>query len=111
MNSSLSQLQKIQGVQGAYIVDKTGQIIESTTNKDVSHDVTGSLAAAIFGAVGQSLEKLDLGALTHCMFEGKGGSVHIVGAGEQLVLVVTHKQANAGLVRLGLQHATASLNA
>ena len=109
MNESLGALRRIQGVHGAAIVSRDGQVIESSLGKGAEQEVTGSLAAAIFGAVGQALERLDLGDLSNCIFEGQHGAVHMLGSGDHVLLVVTAKQANVGLVRLGLQRAAAAL--
>lgn len=109
VSEALSQLQKIQGVHAAAVVARNGALVDSALATGVQQELTGSLAAAIFGAVGQSLERLDLGTLSNCMFEGRKGTLHMLGSGDHVLLAVTSKQANAGLVRLGLQRAAAAL--
>lgn len=111
MSEALSQLQRVQGVQATVVVARNGALLESSLSAGAQRELTGSLAAAIFGAVDESIERIDLGSLTNCMFEGRTGTIHMVGAGGHVLVAVTSKHANAGLVRLGLQRAAASLSA
>lgn len=109
MNEALGQLQRIPGVSGAAILHRNGDVVGSSLGHQQRADVTGSLAAAVFGLVGESLERLDIGQLSTCMFEGNGGTVYMLGSGDHVFLVVAGKSANVGLVRLGLQRAAATM--
>lgn len=106
---ALGQLQRIQGVQGAAVLRRNGDVVQSSFGHGTEGEVTGALAAAVFGLIGQSIEHLDIGGLSNCMFEGNTGAVYMLGTGEHVLLVVTAKQANMGLIRLGLQRAATSL--
>ena len=105
MIEALTYLQRLQGVHGAVIVRRDGEVVGTSLGKGAQQEVTASLVAAIFGAVAESLERLDLGSLSHCMFEGDHGAIHMQGAGDHVLLVIANKQANVGRIRLGLQHA------
>lgn len=111
MNEALGQLQKIQGVQATALVTRNGALVESSLSAGQQQELTASLAAAVFGAVGQSLERLDLGDLSNCMFEGRSGTIHMLGAGDHVLLALTSKQANPGLVRLGMHRVASALRA
>ena len=99
----LQALLRQEGIAGAIVYDD-GQVVAST-GQDEETELQAALLGTVFAALRQGLDELGAGPLHEAIIEAE--DLNILGAqdGGRLVLAVTHKGANTGLVRLELRKA------
>lgn len=97
------------GVAGAALYDADGQPLASTWTGEEG-TLVASLLGSMFACVCKGLDYLGAGALREAIIEAGDGAVLAAANGEQLLLVLTQRGANTGLVRLELRKALRRLS-
>jgi predicted regulator of Ras-like GTPase activity (Roadblock/LC7/MglB family) len=101
MQDVLQPLLRQEGVAGAIVYDD-GQVLAST-GYDEETALQAALLGAVFASLRKGLDELGAGPLREAIIEAEDANILGVQEGSRLVLVVTHKGANTGLVRLELR--------
>jgi predicted regulator of Ras-like GTPase activity (Roadblock/LC7/MglB family) len=104
MQDVMQALLRQEGVAGAALYDMSGQLLAGTWQGEAG-ELQAALLGAMFAAVCKGLGHLGTGALREAILEAEHGNVLAVQADGRLLLVLTHRGANTGLVRLELRKA------
>jgi len=105
MRTILRNLTRVSGVQGCVLVDRDGIVILSDLEADASDERVGAMAAAIVATVEDSLSKINRGPLVHLQMDADEGKILVEDAGTGLLVVLTEKNVNIGLIRLEMKAA------
>jgi len=105
MRTILRNLTRVSGVQGCVLVDRDGIVILSDLAADASDERVGAMAAAIVATVEDSLSKINRGPLVHLQMDADEGKILVEDAGTGLLVVLTEKNVNIGLIRLEMKAA------
>jgi len=105
MRTILRNLTRVSGVQGSVLVDRDGMVILSDLEADVDHERVGAMAAAIVATVEDSLDKVGRGPLTHLQMDAEEGKILVQEAGKALLVVLSEKAVNIGLIRIEIKTA------
>ena len=109
MRTILRNLTRVSGVQGSVLADRDGMVILSDLEADVDHERVGAMAAAIVATVEDSLDKVGRGPLTHLQMDAEEGKILVQEAGKALLIVLSEKAVNIGLIRIEMKTAAGRL--
>ncbi|MGD8237300.1 MAG: roadblock/LC7 domain-containing protein [Armatimonadota bacterium] len=109
MRTILRNLTRVSGVQGTVLVDRDGMVILSDLEADVEDERVGAMAASIVATVEDSLQKVHRGPLIHLQMDAEEGKILVQEAGKALLVVLTEKAVNIGLIRLEMKTAAGEL--
>jgi predicted regulator of Ras-like GTPase activity (Roadblock/LC7/MglB family) len=109
MRTILRNLTRVSGVQGCVFVDRDGMVILSDLEANASDERVGAMAAAIVATVEDSLGKINRGPLVHLQMDADEGKILVEDAGKGLLVVLTEKDVNIGLIRLEMKAAAGKL--
>ncbi len=109
MRAILRNLTRVSGVQGTVLVDRDGMVILSELDADLDGERVGAMAAAIVATVEDSLAKVDRGPLVHLQMDAEEGKIIVEEAGKALLVVLTEKSVNIGLIRIEIKTAADKL--
>jgi hypothetical protein len=109
MRTVLRDLTRVSGVQGSVLVDRDGMVILSDLEADLDDERVGAMAAAIVATVEDSLHKVHRGPLVHLQMDAQEGKILVQEAGKALLVVLTEKSVNIGLIRLEIKMAADKL--
>jgi predicted regulator of Ras-like GTPase activity (Roadblock/LC7/MglB family) len=109
MRAILRNLTRVSGVQGSVLVDRDGMVILSEMDADLDGERVGAMAAAIVATVEDSLAKVDRGPLVHLQMDAEEGKIIVEEAGKALLVVLTEKSVNIGLIRIEIKAAADKL--
>lgn len=97
-------------LQAAAVVSVDGLPMASALPEPFDEDRVAAMSAALLSLGERASEGLGRGALSQVAIEGDTGSVYLVGAGEEAVLVaVAPREAKAGLVLYEARRAAAAV--
>ncbi len=109
MRAILRNLTRVSGVQGTVLVDRDGMVILSELDADLDEERVGAMAAAIVATVEDSLAKVERGPLVHLQMDAEDGKIIVEEAGKALLVVLTEKSVNIGLIRIEMKTAADKL--
>jgi len=109
MRTILRNLTRVSGVQGSVLVDRDGMVILSDLEADLDDERVGAMAAAIVATVEESLRKVNRGPLVHLQMDAAHGKILVQEAGKALLVVLTEKSVNIGLIRIEIKTAAEKL--
>ncbi len=107
---ALERLSRVPGVQGALIVDmEAGVPVVAELAQGVDGSAIAALAASLFRRSTRASQTASFGHLRTLQLEAEGGHVVVASGTELLVVVVTEKTAQLGMVRLEAHRAAEAL--
>jgi predicted regulator of Ras-like GTPase activity (Roadblock/LC7/MglB family) len=107
---ALDRLSRISGVRGALIVEAdAGLPVVSELQTDVDGGAVAALAASLYRRTGKATDTADFGGLRTMQLEADAGHVVVAGAGELLIVVITERSAQLGMLRLEMHRAAEAL--
>lgn len=109
MQEVLQALLRQDGVAGAALYDAEGQPLATTWTGEEG-TLVAALLGSMFACVRKGLVHLGAGALREAIIEAGDGAVLAAATGGRLLLVLTQRGANTGLVRLELRKAVRRLS-
>jgi predicted regulator of Ras-like GTPase activity (Roadblock/LC7/MglB family) len=109
MYEVLEELNKTSGVTGSMVVGKDGILIAADLEASYEGETVGALAASITSNIGKSLDRLDSSPLKQVTIEADSAKLFFTDAGMGILVVVTQKEVNIGLIRLEIKHAVNKL--
>ena len=108
--AAVERLSRVAGVRGALIVEKdTAVPVVAELSDGVNGTAIAALAASLFHRTAQASETAQFGRLTTLQLEAEDGHVLAVDAGELILVAITERDAQLGLVRLEAHRAADSL--
>ena len=106
----LDQVSRVSGVRGAMIVEnEAGVAVVSELTAGVEAGAAAALASSLFGRAGRAAGDAQFGQLQTLQLEAEAGHVIVADAGELLIVVITDRSAQLGLVRLEAHRAAERL--
>lgn len=108
---ALGSLTRVRGVRGAMIADaEAGVPVVSELAAGVEEKALAALAAALYKRTADAVRTADYGELRIAQLEGAGGHIVIAAAGPLLVVVLTERDAQLGLVRVQAKRAAREMS-
>jgi predicted regulator of Ras-like GTPase activity (Roadblock/LC7/MglB family) len=108
--AAVERLSRIPGVRGALVVEgETGVPVVSDMTAGVNETAVAALAASLFRRTGEASTAADFGRLHTLQLEAAGGHVIAVGTRDLILVAVTERTAQVGLIRYEAQRAAESL--
>jgi predicted regulator of Ras-like GTPase activity (Roadblock/LC7/MglB family) len=109
MYEVLEELNKTSGVTGSMVVGNDGILIAADLEASYEGETVGALAASITSNISKSLDRLDTSPLKQVTIEADSAKLFFTDAGMGILVVVTQKEVNIGLIRLEIKHAVGRL--
>lgn len=107
---ALERLSRVPGVRGALIVEtEAGVPVVAELAEGVDGGAIAALAASLFRRTTRAAHTASFGYLRTLQLEAQGGHVVVATGGDLLVVVVTEKSAQLGMVRLEAHRAAEAL--
>lgn len=104
------QLSEIDGVRSGIIVGRDGTpVADVVTGED--EELLGALTGAIFATISRAMQRTGLGALDDVVVSSSEGSIQAMGVGEYVLVVLSDRRSNIGLIRLEMRRAAGRLMA
>ncbi|CAN5711074.1 roadblock/LC7 domain-containing protein [soil metagenome] len=108
--AAVDRLSRVAGVRGALIVEADAAVpVVAELSDDVNGTAVAALAASLFRRTAQASETAEFGRLATLQLEADDGHMLVVDAGEVILVVITTRDAQLGLVRLEAHRAAGSL--
>ena len=107
----LEELNKTSGVAGSILVGRDGIVIASDLQAAMEDEALGALAASITANVQKSLSRLGQPEPQQITIEAENTKFFITECEVGVLVVLTEKDANLGLVRLEMRNARQKLGA
>jgi len=101
----VEDLIRIDGVIGSLLVGKDGLVVSSTLLEDEDAEVLGAMSAAMFGTIAKAAERIGIGALRDTIVEAAEGSIQLIEAEDLILVVITEKGVNLGMIRIEMRKA------
>jgi predicted regulator of Ras-like GTPase activity (Roadblock/LC7/MglB family) len=96
----LNELARTQGVNAAVVVGRDGFVIDCAhAGEEIDTGAIGAVISAGLGSAEVMGGQLQVGGMTHGMFEYDGGVIIMSLAGEAILAVIADAEANLGMVR------------
>lgn len=110
LTPSLAALARLRGVRGLVVTSIHDALpIESSAHVDIDVDALAAFATALYRRAAQSAECSESGAVRLVSLDAAGGRLMAAARGELLIVVLSEREANPGLLRMSLQHALEGL--
>jgi hypothetical protein len=107
----LKELRKIGDIQGSSVVSRDGLIIAADLSQDIDEETFAAMSAAMQGAAETAVSELKRGALNEIIIDAEKGKLVSIGAGELAILVcISKREVNLGLLRLELNKVAKKIN-
>ncbi len=105
MRQIVDEMLRLEGVIGSLIVGKDGLVVASTLSNPEDGEVLGAMSAAVYGEINKSTKRIGVGSLVDAIIDAQDGSILLLEARELLLVVITHRVVNLGLVKLEMRRA------
>ncbi len=106
MRRIVEELIRVDGVIGALLVGKDGLVVSSTLLEEEDAEVLGAMAAAMYGTLAKACERIGVGQLTNSIVEANEGTIQLMEAEDLLLVVITEKSSNLGMVKILMRRAS-----
>lgn len=110
MDRLLSELNKIPGVLGTFVVAADGIIVASDFVSDVNDELMGALTSSIINATEKAARKMELGSLQGFIVETDRNRIFFQATRSGFLVCLAGPEANLGLLRVELRSASERLN-
>lgn len=107
---AVERLSRVAGVRGALIVDRDTMVpVVAEVSEDVNGTAASALAASLYARSRQAVGATGFGDLSTVQLEADEGHVLALDAGEVILVVIAHRDAPIGLIRLEARRAAEAL--
>lgn len=110
MDRLLSELNKVPGVIGTFIVAPDGIIVASDFASDINDELMGALTSSIINTTEKASRKMDLGTLQGFIIETDRHRIFFQATRSGFLVCLSGPDANLGLLRVELRSASDRLN-
>jgi predicted regulator of Ras-like GTPase activity (Roadblock/LC7/MglB family) len=109
--SSVTRLSRVGGVRGALVVEAATAVpIAAELREDVDGTALGALAAALYQRTVEASASAQLGPIDSVQLDADDGHVIMVGAGDVILIVISERSAQLGMIRLEARRVAAALS-
>jgi Uncharacterized distant relative of homeotic protein bithoraxoid, COG2018 len=105
MRRIVEDLIRVDGVIGSLLVGKDGLVVASTLLDEEDAEILGAMSAAVFGEIDKATRRLGVGNLVDSIIDAKDGSILMLEAKELILVVITQRTVNLGLVKMEMRRA------
>lgn len=105
MRKIVEDLIRVEGVIGSLIVGKDGLVVASTLLDPEDGEVLGAMSAAVYGEINKSTKRIGVGGLVDAIIDAQDGSILLLEARDLILVVITQRVINLGLVKLEMRKA------
>jgi len=106
LETAIDELSHLSDIKAAAVVRRDGLVITHTLPDGVDPRIVAAMTAAIVGTSEMATVQLSQGRFERAIIESDEGKLMSVGAGEEALLVaLVYKDANLGLVLMGMEKA------
>jgi predicted regulator of Ras-like GTPase activity (Roadblock/LC7/MglB family) len=105
MRRIVEDLIRVEGVIGSLLVGKDGLVVASTLLDEEDAEILGAMSAAVFGEIDKATKRIGVGDLVDSIIDAKDGSILLLEAKELILVVITQRTVNLGLVKMEMRRA------
>jgi predicted regulator of Ras-like GTPase activity (Roadblock/LC7/MglB family) len=105
MRRIVEDLIRVEGVIGSLLVGKDGLVVASTLLDEEDAEILGAMSAAVFGEIDKATKRIGVGTLVDAIIDAKDGSILLLEAKELILVVITQRIVNFGLVKMEMRRA------
>lgn len=105
MRRIVEDLIRVDGVIGSLLVGKDGLVVASTLLDEEDAEILGAMSAAVFGEIDKATRRLGVGNLVDSIIDAKDGSILLLEAKDLILVVITQRTVNLGLVKMEMRRA------
>jgi predicted regulator of Ras-like GTPase activity (Roadblock/LC7/MglB family) len=105
MRRIVEDLIRVDGVIGSLLVGKDGLVVASTLLDEEDAEILGAMSAAVFGEIDKATKRIGVGTLVDSIIDAKDGSILLLEAKELILVVITQRIVNFGLVKMEMRRA------
>ena len=109
INEIAQSLKKIKGIHGSAIIEKYGEITGFALPGWVDPEGVSAMVALILKASERATKELDQGELLTATLENEKGKLVFTPIGNKVIVIITTKEAQLGLITLKLEAARQKL--
>jgi len=101
---------KVSDVIGSAVIRTNGLVIASALPSESNERMIAAMSAALLGTSKRSAEALFSGAFKSLNLELDKGNMFLIGAGRVILVTITKKEPNIGLVTLEMEDSSTKLS-
>ncbi len=105
MRRIVEDLIRVEGVIGGLLVGKDGLVVASTLLDEEDAEILGAMSAAVFGEIDKATKRIGVGTLVDSIIDAKDGSILLLEARDLILVVITQRIVNFGLVKMEMRRA------
>ena len=105
MRRTVEELIRVEGVIGSLLVGKDGLVVANTLLEEEDAEILGAMSAAVFGEIDKSTRRIGVGTLVDAIIDAKDGTILLLEASELILVVITQRTVNLGLVKMEMRRA------
>lgn len=105
MRRIVEDLLRVEGVIGSLLVGKDGLVVASTLLDEEDAEILGAMSAAVFGEIDKATKRIGVGTLLDSIIDAQDGSILLLGARDLILVVITQRMVNLGLVKMEMRRA------
>jgi hypothetical protein len=105
MRRIVEDLIRVDGVIGSLLVGKDGLVVASTLLDEDDAEILGAMSAAVFGEIDKATKRIGVGTLVDAIIDAQDGSILLLEAKELILVVITQRSVNLGLVKMEMRRA------
>lgn len=102
----VEDLIRVEGVIGSLLVGKDGLVVASTLLDEEDAEILGAMSAAVFGEIDKATRRIGVGTLIDSIIDAEQGSILMLEAKELILVVITQRMVNLGLVKVEMRRAS-----
>ena len=106
MRRIVEDLIRVEGVIGSLLVGKDGLVVASTLMDEEDAEILGAMSAAVFGEIDKATKRIGVGTLVDSIIDAEQGSILLLEAKELILVVITQRMVNLGLVKMEMRRAS-----
>ncbi len=110
MRKIVEDLIRVDGVIGSLLVGKDGLVVASTLLDSEDAEVLGAMSAAVYGEIDKSTKRIGVGTLVDAIIDAQEGSILLLEAKDLILVVITQRVVNLGLVKMEMRRAARRIN-
>ena len=103
MQSILAKLNKCPGVLGSLVVNKDGIVVASELRVELDEKGIGAVSSSILAALDGAVRHVQIGKMKRFVIGGSENKIAIVDTGPALLLILMDREANMGMVNVGVK--------
>jgi len=109
MRRIVEDLLRVDGVVGSLLVGKDGLVVASTLLDPEDAEVLGAMSAAVYGEVDKATKRIGVGGLADAIINAHDGAVLLQESHDLILVVITQRTVNLGLVKMEMRKAAARI--